>query len=112
MIFLGTFTLTDELFAKTLQSFETFVLGSNNLCRKLISSLELPITFDERLKLLPHPGTRSCGDIGTMFLCTSQRCRRCVSNETPNDASVERHQDVSVVRVYDVWLECRDDFSS
>ena len=39
MIVLGTFTLTDELFAKTLQSSETFVLGSNNLCRKLISSL-------------------------------------------------------------------------
>ena len=64
------------------------------------------------LKLLPHPGTRSRGDIGTMFLCTSQRCRRCASNETPNDASVERHQGVSVVRLYDVWLECRDDFSS
>ena len=55
MIVLGTFTLTDELFAKTLQSFETFVLGSNNLCRKLISSLELPIKFDERFKVTSPP---------------------------------------------------------
>ena len=37
--------LPEELFAKTLQSFETCLL-INNLCRKLFSSLESPKIFD------------------------------------------------------------------
>ena len=28
----------------------SFVIVNNNLCRKLVSSLEVPIKFDERLK--------------------------------------------------------------
>ena len=34
-----------------------------------------------------------------------------VSNEAPIDVSVVRHQDVSVLRLHDVLLECRDDVS-
>ena len=40
--------LANELFGKALQSLEIF---SKNLCGKLASSLELPITFDERFKV-------------------------------------------------------------
>ena len=46
-----------------------------------------------------------------MSACTSQRRRRYVSNETPNDVSVERRQDVSVVRLHNILLEGRDDVS-
>ena len=49
-----------------------------------------------------HPATRSR---------TAQRRRRYASNETPNDVSVERRQDVSVVRLHDVLLVCRDHVS-
>ena len=35
---------------KTLQSLETCLLVNNNLCEKLVSSLEFPITFDKRFK--------------------------------------------------------------
>ena len=56
-----------------------------------------------------HPTIRRRGDIVTTSLCTSQWCCRYVSNETPNDFSVEHHQDVSVVRLHDVLLEHRDD---
>ena len=47
---IDNFILVDKPFAKTLQSFETFVLFRNNLCRKLFSSLESPTTFDESSK--------------------------------------------------------------
>ena len=43
--------LADELFAKVLQSLETYVLVDNKLCGKLYSSLELPIRFDEGFKV-------------------------------------------------------------
>ena len=43
--------------------------------------------------------------------CMSQRRRRYVSNETPNDASVKCRQDVSVVCLQDVLLVCRDHVS-
>ena len=46
------FTLTDEFFAKALRSFETCLSVSINLRGKLFSSSELPIMFDEILKLL------------------------------------------------------------
>ena len=42
-------------------------------------------------------------------LCTSQQCRWYVSKEAPNGISLERRPDVSVVRLHDVLLECRDD---
>ena len=45
------FILADEPFAKALRIFETYVLVSNNLCGKLVSSLEFPIKFDERFKV-------------------------------------------------------------
>ena len=49
------FVLAEELFAKALWSFETCVLVSNNLCRKLFSSLELPTTFHENFKVASVP---------------------------------------------------------
>ena len=45
------FIITDEPFAKSLQIFETCILVNNNLCGKLVSSLELPMKFDERFKV-------------------------------------------------------------
>ena len=42
------FILADESFAKALRSLETCVSVNNNLCGKLVSPLESPITFDER----------------------------------------------------------------
>ena len=44
-------------------------------------------------------------------LCTSQRHLSYVSNETPNDVSVESRQDVSVVRLHDALLVRHDDVS-
>ena len=44
--------LAEETFAKHLQSLGTCLLINNNLCGKLVSSLELPITFDERFKVI------------------------------------------------------------
>ena len=41
----------------------------------------------------------------TTSLCRSQRRCKYVSNETPNDVSVERRHDVSVIRLHDVLLE-------
>ena len=60
---------------------------------------------------MTHPAKRRHGDVVTTSLCTSQRCRRYVSNETPNDISVERRQDVSVVRLHGVLLVYRDHVS-
>ena len=45
------FILVDEPFVKALRIFETCVLFSNNLCEKLVSSLEIPIKFDEKFKV-------------------------------------------------------------
>ena len=47
--------LADEPFTKALRSFETCVLVNNNLYRKLISSLELPTTFEEIFKVPSVP---------------------------------------------------------
>ena len=41
--FLKIFTLADEPFAKALQIFENCALVNNNLCGKLVSSLEFQI---------------------------------------------------------------------
>ena len=58
-----------------------------------------------------HPATRRRGDVVTTSLCTSQRRRSYVLNETPNDVSMERRQDVSVVRLHHILLERREDIS-
>ena len=52
---LDNFTLADELFEKTLRTHETCLSVNNNLCRKLVLSLELPITFYERSKITSVP---------------------------------------------------------
>ena len=46
------FVLAEEPFAKALRSIETCILVNNNLCGKLVSSLESLTTFDESFKLL------------------------------------------------------------
>ena len=46
------FILADELFPKTLQNPETYISVNKSLCGKLVSSLESPITFDEKLKVV------------------------------------------------------------
>ena len=47
-----SFILAGESFAKALRIFETCGLVNNNLCGKPVSSLELPIKFEEDLKVL------------------------------------------------------------
>ena len=50
-----SFVLAKELFGKALGSLKTCVLVNNNLCRKLLSTLELPTTFDESFKVTSLP---------------------------------------------------------
>ena len=66
---------------------------------------------NECFMITTHPALRLRGDVAATFLCTSQWRRRYVSNETPNNVSMERHQDVSVVRLYEVLLERHNDVS-
>ena len=61
--------------------------------------------------LISELATRRRSDVVTASLYTSQQRRRYVSNETPNDVSVKRHQDVPVVRLHNVLLECCDNVS-
>ena len=49
------FLLTDEPFAKPLQSQETCVLVNNNLQVRLVLSLELLTTFDKRFNVISVP---------------------------------------------------------
>ena len=49
------FKLADKQFAKASGSFETCALVNNNLCGKLFSSLESPITFDESFEVTSVP---------------------------------------------------------
>ena len=58
---------------------------------------------------LSHPATRRRSDAVVTSLCASQRRRRSVLNETPNDVMMEHHQHVSVVYLHDVLLERHDD---
>ena len=58
-----------------------------------------------------HREARCRGDIATASLCTSQLRPRYASNETPKEVSVERCQDVSVVRLHNALLERRDNVS-
>ena len=45
------FISANELLENVLGNLETYLLIKNDLCGNLISSLELPITFDERFKV-------------------------------------------------------------
>ena len=45
--------ITDELLPKVLRSFEICLSLSNNLCRKLVSSLVLPIIFHDSFRVIP-----------------------------------------------------------
>ena len=47
--------LADEPFAKALRSLETCVVVNNNLCGKLVSSLESLTTFEEIFKVTSVP---------------------------------------------------------
>ena len=58
-----------------------------------------------------HPALRRLGDVAAMSFCTSQWRRRYVSNEIPNEVSMERRQDVSVVCLHDILLERHNDVS-
>ena len=49
------FVLADELLEKCLQGLDTCLSVNKNLCGKLVSSLEPPITFDERFKVTSAP---------------------------------------------------------
>ena len=53
----------------------------------------------------PHPATTRNGEVVMTSLCTSEQRHSYLSNETPNDVSTERRQDVSVVRLHDVFFE-------
>ena len=64
-----------------------------------------------RDRQLTHSATRRRSDIVTTSLCTSRWRRSYVSNKTPNNVLVERHQDVLVVRLHNILLKCRDDVS-
>ena len=43
--------LANKSFGKAVRKFATYILGSNNLCGKLASPLELPIIFNDSLTL-------------------------------------------------------------
>ena len=58
-----------------------------------------------------HPATRRRSDVVMTSLCPSQGRHSYVSNEIPNNVSVELRQDVSVVRLHDILLERRGDVS-
>ena len=58
-----------------------------------------------------HPAIKRRGYVVTMSLCASQQRHRYVSNETPNDVSVERRQDISVACFHNVLLDCCEDIS-
>ena len=60
---------------------------------------------------LPHLATRHRRNVVTTSLCMAQWRRRYISNEAPNDVSVEHRQDVSVVRLHNFLLKRRDNVS-
>ena len=47
--------LADESFAETFRSLENCVSVKNNLCGKLVSSLESSVTFDQKYKVTLLP---------------------------------------------------------
>ena len=58
-----------------------------------------------------HPARRCPDDIVATSFRPSELRWIYVSNETPNDVSEERRQDVSLVRLHDVVNEHRDNVS-
>ena len=82
---------------------KTFVNGFRLPCYQL--------SIQQEYQYFTHPTLRLRGDVATTSLCTSQQRRSYVLNETPNDVSMERRQDVSVMRLHDVLLERRNDVS-
>ena len=47
--------LADEPFTKLLRIFQNWVSVKNHFCGKLVSSLELPVKFDEKFKVTSVP---------------------------------------------------------
>ena len=65
-----------------------------------------------RIRKLSQPATERRGNVVMTSLHTFQHCHRYVPNEKPNDIQVERRQQVSVLRLLDVFLEFRDNVST
>ena len=82
------------------------IIQSGGFLGPLLCKLAGPL-----MKVAAHPALRRRGDVGTTSLCTSQRRRRYVPNQSPNDVSMERRQDVSVVCLHEVLLERHNDVS-
>ena len=78
-------------------------------------SLNFSQTFKEgqelKSRVQDHLALKRRNDAVTTSLDTSQWCHRYVPNETPNDVSMKRCQDVSVVHLLDVLLERRNNVS-
>ena len=89
----------------------------NKLLEQLKTGFKITIKWNKyRSKMTKqakttHPARGRCEDVVATSFCPFQQRRRYVSNETPNDVSVERRQDISVVRLHDVFKECRDNVS-
>ena len=81
-----------------------------SLFQQFSASIKKNLSIERRL-VATHSALRRRGDAAATSLCTSQRRRSYVPNETPNDISMERRQDVSVVRLHDVLLERHNDVS-
>ena len=63
------------------------------------------------MQVFTHPARGRRDNVVSTSFRPSQRRRRYFSNKTPNDVSVERHQDVSVAHPQDVIKERRGNFS-
>ena len=61
-----------------------------NVCFVIIGILKMLDVNLNHMFVITHPATRRRGDVVTKSLCTSQRRRNYVLNETPNDVSMER----------------------
>ena len=102
----GDSKLFSQIFPKTNFGFTKFwrlcfALPGNvfNLATKRIQKMVKKCYFKT---LISHSAARLPGNVVTTSFCTSQRRRRYLSIETPNDVSVELRQDVSEVRLHDV----------
>ena len=78
--------------------------------RLLVMKLKLPYIASKPQETT-HPTLIRCDDVVTTSLSTSQWRHKYVPNETTNDFWMERHQDVSVIRLNEVLLERRNDVS-
>ena len=72
----------EEWFAKALRNFEPFVLVNNNLCGKLLSSLESPTVFDESFKVTLVPSFSP-----DFNLLSWEKCFRCEKSKIVSFAS-------------------------